>query len=71
MCDLKMESQECHPWRRKGELASVFMLLLFFYMCFKTGLAPAQTSPVTAHVRSAHSLAPALDLKKRPHFLQQ
>lgn len=43
MCDLKMESQECHPWRRKGELASVFMLLLFFYMCFKTGLAPAQT----------------------------
>lgn len=41
-----------------------FHAVVIFYMCFKTGLAPAQTSPVTAHVRSAHSLATALTWRK-------
>lgn len=48
-----------------------FHAVVISYMCFKTGLAAAQTSPVIAHVHSAHSLATALDLEKRPHFLQQ
>lgn len=42
-----------------------FQAAVIFYMCFKTGLAPAQTSPVTAHVHSDYSLATALDLEKR------
>lgn len=48
-----------------------FHAVVIFYMCFKTGLAPAQTSPVTALVHSAHSLATVLDLEKSSHCLQQ
>lgn len=44
-----------------------FHAVVISYMCFKTGLAPAQTSPVTAmYVQPI-----ALDLQKRPHCLQQ
>lgn len=29
MCDLNKGNQKCYPWRRKGELSSIFVPLLF------------------------------------------
>lgn len=64
MCDFNKESQKCHPWKRKGELSSIFVPLLFPMYVLRRIWLLHRPPLLPAHARSAVTWLQLLTCRK-------